>query len=156
MECCYTNQIALNGDNVVAVVDVASFLQMVELVDICTRYYRNIMQTSNCLAAWMIAEKYGLDDLKSFASTFIYRYIGKVVKCEEFMHLNSAHLCEILKSDELKIDGEERVFSIIMQWIRHDKEERKGLFETLVRHVRLQHISTSVRSILIDPCPLQY
>lgn len=149
VKCCYTNKIDLNEKNAEAVIKIASILQMTELEDICKQYFRSRMWTANCLRVLQIGEKYGLDDLKSYASAFTFRYLGNVAKCQEFMHLNSINLSYILRNDDLKIDGEEKVFKILMRWIQYDKEERMSLFETLVKHVRFYHISASVRPILI-------
>lgn len=146
---CYQKEIEIKADQLDAVLKVASFLQMAELQSVCTQTYKEIMLPSNCLGIWKTAQQYGLQELESFATAFTCRHIGKVVNCDEFMHISSTHLGEILKSDELRIDGEKEVFNVVMQWIRFNMDERKSSFGALVEHVRCQHLDETVNFISI-------
>ena len=46
-------------------------------------------------------------------------------------------LLEIISSDELNVKSEENVFKAVMNWIKHDLNERKQYLGQLMSHVRL-------------------
>lgn len=149
IEYCYKHKIDLNRDNVDAIFMAASFLQMTELETTCIQFYKRMMQPSNCLGIWNIAEQYTLEDLKNYTREFTLRHFVKVANSAELEHISSTRLSEILGSDDLKIDGEEEIFSVSMRWIQFDTEQRKGAFGTLIENVRFAHVRRSVNFFLI-------
>ena len=50
-------------------------------------------------------------------------------------------LAIFISSDELHVNAEEDVFSIILAWINHDKNKRRSHFPVLFRQVRLVYVS---------------
>lgn len=144
VEYCYKHEIDINRDNVDAILIAASFLQMPELEATCIQFYKQIMKPSNCLGIWEIAEQYALQDLKHFSREFTVRHFGKVADCQEFAYIRSNRLGNLLRMDDLKINGEEEVFRVLMRWIDFDTEQRKASFQTLIEHVRIQHVRESV------------
>lgn len=141
---CYNGVTDVNEDNVEALLMAALYLQMETLQTLCVNYYRSKIQVSNCLRAWALGQQYFFIDLEKSAASFAFRNFKKVIKCEEFLCLDSSQLISILRSDNLKIDAEEEVFDALMEWIRFDKQARRSLFMKLLENIRLQHVNESV------------
>ena len=62
-------------------------------------------------------------------------------KREDVLQMSKEELAIFISSDELHVNAEEDVFSIILAWINHDKNNRRSHFPELFRQVRLVYVS---------------
>ena len=62
-------------------------------------------------------------------------------KREDVLQMSKEELAIFISSDELHVNAEEDVFSIILAWINHDKNNRRSHFPELFRRVRLVYVS---------------
>ena len=51
----------------------------------------------------------------------------QVMESEEFLLLPVQQLIDIISHDELNVRTEEQVFKAVMQWVRYNLTERRGL-----------------------------
>ncbi|KAL9978684.1 hypothetical protein ACROYT_G016232 [Oculina patagonica] len=134
----YTGDVQiLSEKNAEELIMAGDYLFLPQLKAIAGRFLERSMTTSNCISMYDFAETYRCDELAARAKTFIQSNFVIVAKSEEFLNLTSQEVEEWISSDEIVINAEEDVFSIILGWIAKDQEKRHGKFEELFRHVRL-------------------
>ncbi len=65
----------------------------------------------------------------------------EVIKSAAFKEISDTELIEYMDDDGLNIANEDPVFEALVTWVRHDLENRKSSFESLLKHVTLSHCS---------------
>lgn len=63
------------------------------------------------------------------------------MESEEFLILPVNQLVDIIASDELNVRSEEQVYSAVMNWVRHNFQERRNHLAHVLEHVRLPQLS---------------
>lgn len=154
IEYCYSGEIAINSANVQVLLRTASMLQFTEVGDNCTEFYIEKLNASNCLGVWEMAELYNIKRLKEAAHDFVLDYFGEVSACHEFLLLDIDQLSVLLQDDDLIVPREEDVFIALMDWVKHDLDDRKPLLENLLKCVRFIHVKDSVSDSLTWMCAM--
>ncbi|XP_077987707.1 kelch-like protein 21 [Glandiceps talaboti] len=136
----YTGKITISPQNVQAVFEGASLLQVHTVQDVCAGYFERLLSPSNCLGILDYADTHGCKELQQKAWKVILNNFNEVCKSEEFLLLPKDQLIEILASD-LSIDREEQVCEAIIGWVNYDRTSREIFLSDLVAHVRLPFLS---------------
>lgn len=144
VESFYSGKIAIASENMQAIMMAAAMLQCVEVQASCGAFCSAILDASNCLGIRVIADLNNMTGLKETAHALILDHFEEVAKGDEFKELEVNELCELLKDSKLRVNGEENVFSAMMDWIKHDVAGRKHLVERLLEHIRFQYIADKV------------
>ena len=95
------------------------------------------MTSSNCISTFRLVEKYRCEELVANSTKFILENFASVAESEEFLNLKAEEVEKWISNDEIRLAAEEDVFRIVVNWIEHDKSERKGKFQKLFGQVRL-------------------
>lgn len=135
----YTQEIRVTTDNVQAVLVMADYLLMRDLVRDCYDFLNAHLSPENCLGIWQYADTYSFRKLQDRAYTYALRHFEDVVrsKSSEFLELNEEQLGGILERDELNVKQEKTVFEAIIMWIEHEPD------------IRIQHIANLLLKIYI-------
>ncbi|XP_070538091.1 kelch-like protein 24a [Ptychodera flava] len=139
MRFIYTGKVSISPQNVQAIFEGASLLQVLSVQDICTRYFERLLSPNNCLGILDYADTHGCKELQRKARKMILNNFAEVCKSEEFLILPKDRLIEILASD-LSIDNEEIVCEAITTWVNHDRAQREISLADLIAHVRLPYL----------------
>ena len=137
----YTGEIVLDWSNVESVLQGANLMLVQSVKDACSRFLESRLNVKNCLGIQGLAETYACHKLWKIARNFIFQNFPHVVEGEEFLGLTDKQLEVLLKSDEISVENEEKVYEALMIWVKHDLEDRKQSFSELMEHVRLPLVS---------------
>lgn len=144
VDFCYTGRIDLTEENVEDFMAIASSVEIDLLEEKCCRFYAHKLNVTNSTNTLMVADKYNIADLRQRAFDFIFGSFEKVPTAD-IQRLDFRLLHEILKCD--KIDAtEELVFKRLLEWSQDEPTEREKHMPDLLKQVRLEHISSEVRS----------
>ena len=135
----YTGEIELTADNVESLVKACDLLQQDTLKDACENFMLKQVQPANCVGFYKFATLYRLDQLQQKARRVILFEFKTVAFMEEFKELSCTELIEFIKDDDVNVEYEDIVNEAVLDWVRHDLDNRKSSFEDILEHVRLPY-----------------
>ncbi|XP_070535912.1 kelch-like protein 24 [Ptychodera flava] len=141
LDYSYTSTLAITAENAQDLLSTAQFLQYEPVVHACCEFLKTQIHASNCLGIQSFAETHSCFNLAVEARAFALINLVDVVKQEEFLELPSERLISYISDDALNVNSEEMVYVAVMEWIRHDVENRWSELATVLQHVRLPLIS---------------
>ena len=60
----------------------------------------------------------------------------------QFKDLSCSELVEHIKNDDIHVEDEDLVFEFVMEWVRHDLNDRRSSFGTFLEHIRLPYCTS--------------
>ena len=144
LEFIYTGNVQiLDEDDARDVVVIADYLLLQNLKTPATQTLLKELNTSNCISIFHLADEYHCEELLCKSKIIILANFRALfsAKREDVLQMSKEELAIFISSDELHVNAEEDVFSIILAWINHDKNNRRSHFPELFRQVRLVYVS---------------
>ena len=142
LEFIYTGSVEINETNATDLIVAAEYLLIEGLKTKSGRFLeQQQMTSSNCISTLNFAEKYRCEELVINSTKFMLENFASVAESEEFLSLKAEELETWISNDEIRLSAEEDVLKIILNWIEHDKSERKDKFKKLFGQVRLGLLS---------------
>ena len=144
LEFIYTGNVQiLDEDDARDLIVIADYLLLQNLKTPATQTLIKKLNTSNCISIFHLADEYHCDELLRKTKMFILANFSTLfsAKRQDVLKMSKEELAIFISSDELHVSTEEDVFSIILAWINHDKNNRRSHFPELFRQVRLVYIS---------------
>ena len=138
----YTGEIELTLDNVKSLFEAGDVLQLDTLKVACENFMLKQVEPANCVGFSQFATLYRLDKLQQKASGVIQSEFKTVALQEEFKELSCKELIEFIKDDDVSVQDEDFVFDAVLDWVRHDLDNRKSFFQTIIEHVRLPYCTS--------------
>lgn len=139
----YTGCIEVTEDNVQALLPAANLLQLTEVRDACCNFLKQQLHPSNCLGFMAFADLHACPDLLSASQRFAQKHFPEVRMSDEFVHLPANTVIELISSNDLGVLSEEDVFEAVIQWVKHDRENRNTHLPNLIQHVRYELLSSN-------------
>lgn len=146
IDFCYTGTLCIDQTNVQALLEAANEFRFMSIVAVCSEYFQEQLDATNCVGFFEFSELYDLKDLHAMSEIFICQHFMKVIENDEFRMMSAKNLKEILQMNDLNIDTEECVFNALMKWIKADEDKRSTQFPELLRFVRMTQLSEKVWS----------
>lgn len=78
----------------------------------------------------------------------------QVVSTEEFLLLPICEVEDLISNNQLNICSEEKVFVAVLNWIKHDLNERQKYISQLMNHVRLPLVCRDFLMTCVESEPL--
>ena len=141
LEFIYTGSVEVNETNAKNLIIAAEYLLIEGLKTRSGRFLEQQITCSNCISTFRFAEKYRCEELVANSTMFILDDFASVAESEEFLNQKAEEVEKWISSDEIRLATEEDVLKIILNWIEHDKSERKDKFKKLFGQVRLVLLS---------------
>ncbi|EDO40242.1 predicted protein, partial [Nematostella vectensis] len=138
----YTREINISRDNVVDILEAASFLLLTPVKSACAQIILSALRINNCISTRRVADKYALEELKIKADSFIKKNFQQVRSEEEFLDLSIGELCELISSDDLNVETEEEVFEAVLKWVKHESQNRAMHLPTALPCLRFGSLSS--------------
>jgi kelch-like protein 20 len=151
---CYTATIEVNEDNVQELLPAACLFQLTWVRDACCDFLKEQLCPSNCLGVKGFADAHSCTDLCLAASNFAQQHFIDIIECEEFLELLPRQLIDLLKSEELNVQNEEKVYESVMKWVKHDPSNRQQYLADLLKHVRLPLVDRNFLVSIVGTEPL--
>ena len=141
LEFIYTGSVEINETNAKALIIAAEYLLIEGLKTKSGRFLEQQITSSNCISTFRFAEKYRCEELVANSTKFILDNFASVAESEEFLNQKAEEVEKWISNDEIRLAAEEDALRIVLNWIEHDKSERKGKFKKLFGQVRLVLLS---------------
>ena len=132
----YTREIVINDDNVLELLNTASFLLVTPVKKACIQILQRNFSTENCFSILQVAEQFGASDLAKRASNSIKENFFSAVNNEEFVSISKKSLIDFISSDEIQVEREEEVYQAVLKWVKYDEENRVSDLPELLSHLR--------------------
>ena len=132
----YTREIVISDDNVLELLNTASFLLVTPVKKACIQILQRNFSTENCFSILQVAEQFGASDLAKRASNSIKENFFSAVNNEEFVSISKKSLINFISSDEIQVEREEEVYQAVLKWVKYDEENRVSDLPELLSHLR--------------------
>lgn len=142
LDFMYMNKIEVTEGNVQFLLPSASLLQILPIVQECAEFLKDKLQPSNCLGFQSFADLHHCDELKKAAHQYATQHFWEVCRQEEFLHISAEQLMCLVKSDELNVRCEEKVFEALLKWAKYDEVARREHIPELMKCVRWSLLSS--------------
>lgn len=143
----YTSTLRITFSNVHSLLSAASLLQFLTVENACYDFLRNSMNVCNSLQIWNLADLHGCTELRNLSENFIRANFVAVLKLSEFHCLSSKQLAALLSHDKLNVPCESVVLFGVLDWVKHDLDNRLVNLEELMEHIRFPLMT---RKFLMD------
>ena len=143
MDSIYTGDLRVNKENVFEVLTAADHLQVTTVVQQCCdflkrEFVQHRLDLENYSFLSTVADRHGLRDLQEAAERKMASMFKDVRESEEFLtHIAAEQLRNLLCRDDLAAPSETFVLKSVIQWIKHNKEERMAEAAKVIGAVRL-------------------
>ncbi|ODN04215.1 Kelch-like protein 18 [Orchesella cincta] len=138
----YTGRIMININNVQSIMMCASFLQLNKVKDACAKFLTRRLTSENVLGIRAFVDTLHCESVVKEADKFIQKHFLNVSRSDEFLQLSVSDVQTILGCDDLNVESEEQVYTVLMNWVRKDSE---------MRGVHLPHLLKFIRMPLLSP-----
>lgn len=141
----YAGGTTITTDNFEALLDAAASMEFVELEQDCCKFLMDNLSLGNFPDALFFADKYSFEKLKQKALNLIRDHFEDI-PVVDLLEISYESFVELLKYEHSKIE-ESVLFDRLAQWVGHNKTERAKHVPSLVKHIRMQHITDEVIQI---------
>ena len=132
----YTREIVISDDNVLELLNTASFLLVTPVKKACIQILNKQLSIENCFSILQVAEQFGASELVKRASNYIKENFFSAVNNEEFVSISKKSLIDFISSDEIQVEREEEVYQAVLKWVKYDEENRVSDLPELLSHLR--------------------
>ena len=139
----YIGSIEVSEENVQTLLPAANLLQLTEVRDSCCDFLRKQLDPTNVLGIISFADLHSCRDLLSEAQRYARKHFPEVRSSEEFVTLPLNSIVDLISSDELGVLAEEDVFEAVIQWVKHNRNDRETHLAELIRHIRYELLSSN-------------
>lgn len=132
----YTPSFEIKNENVENILRAADFFQIDSLVSLCCSFMIQRLDTCNCLRVVFFAEQHSYSEMAEKALAFAHLNFERVTKEQEFLEMTDEQLTRFLASDEIRVSSEKTLLLSLIDWIKHDPENRQNSVLALLKHIR--------------------
>ncbi|XP_060557022.1 BTB/POZ domain-containing protein 3-like [Ruditapes philippinarum] len=119
----YSDSITLTEGTAFAVLEMAHYYQVTNLVMLCSEFLKTVLTASNVCETLTLARFYNLYGLRDACCSFIDSHAQDVIQTESFMNISEDCLLYILKGDTLYVE-EEYILEAVESWARRKLGEK--------------------------------
>lgn len=142
LDCIYSEKFLFTIENVQEILPAAALLQLDDIRYGCEDFLKAQLDPQNCLGIRKFSEIHNCINLKNSTQEYIYENFSHIVQnSEEFLHLNSTELEELIRSNEIEVTNEQTVYNCVFKWINFEKANREQYISQLLQYVRLPLLS---------------
>ncbi|XP_011500068.1 PREDICTED: kelch-like protein 10 [Ceratosolen solmsi marchali] len=143
LEYAYLRTLEIRQDNVCQLLQSADYLNIPGVLELCCDYLRLNLTPENCIGIMLFAREYFCRNLEIDARRYILRNFVQVSqRSNEILILPIAELTVLIGEDEVNVKNEETVWELVLRWVNHEAEGRKGHIVELMRNIRLGLLDT--------------
>ncbi|KAG5850752.1 hypothetical protein ANANG_G00085780 [Anguilla anguilla] len=148
MEYARSSILALDRENVLAILETADYLQLEKARLLCCKFLERELHLSNCLGMMAYAWQLGCLELYAVALEVALTHLPALACEEDFMYLSKENVADLLSSDDLFLPREDFAFEVALRWAAFDPS-REDDFRELAGLVRPEFLSLSYISELL-------
>ncbi|XP_069059094.1 kelch-like protein 9 isoform X2 [Pleurodeles waltl] len=131
IEFIYTAKLALSMDNLHDVLEAASFLQIMPILDFCTELLVSEVTLENCMEVSSIANTYHLGQLEDCIRDFLRLNFSSFLSSGEYLKLSADQLAHILSCNSLKGCSEIDLYRAAKAWLAQDESHKQFTYKLM-------------------------
>uniref|UniRef100_W5M7S1 Kelch like family member 34 n=1 Tax=Lepisosteus oculatus TaxID=7918 RepID=W5M7S1_LEPOC len=125
LDFIYTSWLSLSPDTLEDTLEAASYLQVLEAIQLCSQYMISNLTLENCCFFANVASKYGIGDALSAANRYISSKFRELLLCNVdsvgLLELNTESLMDMLDSEGMPGVRELSLLALVLEWLRNNK-----------------------------------
>jgi len=150
----YTGSCIVPEDLLVHILEAASRLQYLRLLELTWHVAEERLSPKNCLRIWEVADRLSLTKLLNAAKIMCIGNFEDIAAESEFLAMSAERLLMLLGEDDLNISKEEVVFTAVRRWVNAQVDlPPQTLFE-LFSKVRFPIMSKNFVTEIVRADPL--
>nr|XP_039267645.1 kelch-like protein 12 [Styela clava] len=134
---------------------VAHMMQLQRLCDSIAIFLQDDLDPRSFFQTKKIANRYNCKQLEEKCNQFALQRFIEIAQSDEFMDLDEKFISFLMESNETKAK-EEGKCKMLLAWTKHDIDERKECFLSLVMKFQLTKMTLSYRRFLVENEPLLF
>ncbi|CAL2032857.1 unnamed protein product [Caenorhabditis brenneri] len=133
----YTGRMRIDEQNVQTILATASLLQLTCVRDACARFMLELLDMTNCVGMAEFARAHACHQLAHAAQLYTRQHFVEIIDNEELLNLDKDSFNELIQDDRITVPSERPVMQAVLNWVKHDEENRKPYLGELMSNVRL-------------------
>uniref|UniRef100_H2YZ31 BACK domain-containing protein n=1 Tax=Ciona savignyi TaxID=51511 RepID=H2YZ31_CIOSA len=124
-------------------------LQIKYVKDYCVGFLKDTLEVGNCLIVRAFAQMYNISELVTHCDNFFLDNFELVLNGPDFKELNpdeTEALIRMAKTSDSS--SEEMIFRSIMNWVKHDLENRQQFFKRFFQLIDIKKLPTSFLKVI--------
>lgn len=149
----YTGSLNITPENILNILEIASQLQINDILTICSDYLIKILTIQNCVIVLKLAETFCLRNVIELCTQYLCDNIIEIYQnaYDQFAQLSLEQLKYLLNSESLLGCSELDLFLMIVKWIEAEQQQRLEHAAELVRSVRFMCMSAEELADCVQP-----
>ena len=137
----YTGEVTLEQSDVVEMLKVCDYLEILELRDRIVRCIPEMLAPDNVIGWKQLAVVFQLDGLLVSCNAMIVKDFKQVTQGQEFLDLSLEELEECLEEATRNNISSDDILHAVFTWINCDLKERVDLLDRILKYVKLEKCS---------------
>ncbi len=127
-----------------------------ELTNTCKEFllYKVEHDISACISVYRVATALSQDDVCNEAWKVMLENFQLVAKTDSVKEMSENEVLKYIGDKGLNVVNEDPVFEAMVAWVRHDFQDRKSRFESLMENITLSHCSYTFLANVVRKEPL--
>lgn len=145
IDFCYTGELRITDENIMQIIAAASAMEFVLIEEKCQQFWNNILEKTNCVEMFSLADRYSFALLRKRALDMICGYF-EGVPIGDLQALTFSSFSELIKCDQIHaVWQEEFIFQRMALWVDHNEVDRAIYAPELFQSIRLEILAKNVR-----------
>ncbi len=142
----YSGDIELTPEKALKLCPASMKLMLPELMRMCEDFLLDQINPDDADVSFIIdvnrlAKENSMEDLGNKSWQVMLCEFQEVIDTDCFTEMSETELVKYVEDEGLNVANEDPVFEALVIWVRHDVENRKSSFESLLKYVSLSHCS---------------
>uniref|UniRef100_H2YZ25 BACK domain-containing protein n=1 Tax=Ciona savignyi TaxID=51511 RepID=H2YZ25_CIOSA len=123
-------------------------LQIKYVKDYCVGFLKDTLEVGNCLIVRAFAQMYNISELVTHCDNFFLNNLELVSNGLDFKELNPDETEALIRMAKTSDSSSEEIFKSIMNWVKHDLENRQQFFKRLFPLIDIKKLPTSYLKVI--------
>ncbi len=139
----YSGRIELTVEKTEKLIPASISLLLPELTNTCKEFLLHKVKhdITACVSVHRVATVLSQDDVRDEAWKMMLEKFILIAKSDSFKEMSESELLKYITDEWLHVANEDPVFEAVVSWVRHDLQNRKSRFESLLESITLSHCS---------------
>ncbi|CAF3405113.1 unnamed protein product [Rotaria socialis] len=147
----YEGHLEINSNNVAKILNIAYKFHITEIIEACCNFIKKRVQPSNCFGVYRLVLERNFVDLIQIIWHYILGNFSIIIENNrEFLELSSDEMKQILASDDVNVESEEKIYEALLSWLDYDSNRYHDHLVELFSLIRLPLIKRKYLTDHID------
>ena len=150
IDALYTGKLKLDEYNIAVITQLASFLMIDSLKELCIGFLADNLQLRTCVRYYILANMYGVEEVEKVAFNIIEsRFHDYFIFHDDLLQTSSHHLCTLFEKNVQRYCDARQVANLLLRWDKYKKEVERthtalSLFKSICAGLELSTLENLV------------